>query len=957
MYNSIFDYVKDTSTVDSVKEKARQSIHPDIHFNKTCVMMLVTNLENPEWVTVDCDQKILSHVLCRINTENTIPPNLRPNKYNRTCLNYQNLKDVFCLLFLWTKEKGNINTKCKLLGMDNYKFKNITRLLPILLAAKMAISPILSLGYNDHTTVYQFEFNTFLQKYISTSISFNVEIYQGYQVCHTKSLKSQVGISGFTCKFGIIISSLFICDGVYDCPNADASDEEYCQCNSTEETLKHCKEINIAKSHTVCHELYYLKNGNCYQYTNMYTKKEKYSNHTEHNIQTYSCKQGSVVEKDLVNDLYPDCFQGDDEPILLQLYLHHNKKGCADANQIQCLEGHPKCYNISEICSYRLNRYGYLLPCRNGAHLENCKDFECNAKFKCPNYYCIPYEYVCDGSWDCPTGIDEELCMDQSRCQNMFKCKGSVSICIHLHNICDATKNCPLGDDELLCEVKDLFCSPNCKCLGLAISCIEGILPGTIRKLPFLFISHNHFKNFRFKPFMVRCPFVHYLRLRFNNIGTQDICTCNCNQVKSFDVAFNLLSIIKRQCFLVFSQLMFLFLNDNAIRFIEEYSFSNLYYLKLVNLSNNAITKIPNFMFENTLSVMIMSIRHNPILSIHKNTFLNMEVKFVDSTSYHICCLHHNSNCNAYKPWYISCSDLLPTNLVKSVYLIVSFLIVTVNLISMFLNVITRLSNMSYSMTAISTNVADILLGIYLNIIWMTDVSFKGQFISYDQSWKSSFICFTAFGIFLWFSILSSLTLLFLSLSRLLVVVNPVHTTLKTKNLVFKWLLVIFGVSRCLTVLFTCLEYYTQGKLTLNLCLPFADPTKSSVVIEVLVWLVGIVQFIAMLVISLSHLVLAKSLKQSQTKVKGSKYLYKSNLLMTVHLPMITMSNIICWVPTNIMYFAFLFLAKYPIELLTWAIALVTSLNSIINPVIFIVTSTKKILLAKTKKKRLKIKD
>ena len=52
---------------------------------------------------------------------------------------------------------------------------------------------------------------------------------------------------------------------------------------------------------------------------------------------------------------------------------------CANSNQIPCLNGHPKCYNISEICSYKLNKNCHLIPCRNGAHLDNCKGFNCNS--------------------------------------------------------------------------------------------------------------------------------------------------------------------------------------------------------------------------------------------------------------------------------------------------------------------------------------------------------------------------------------------------------------------------------------------------------------------------------------------------------------------------------------------------------------------------------------------------
>ena len=61
------------------------------------------------------------------------------------------------------------------------------------------------------------------------------------------------------------------------------------------------------------------------------------------------------------------------------------------------MEGHIRCFNFTDICLYKLNSKSNMIPCRNGGHLENCGNFECNMMFKCPDYYCIPWTYVCDG--------------------------------------------------------------------------------------------------------------------------------------------------------------------------------------------------------------------------------------------------------------------------------------------------------------------------------------------------------------------------------------------------------------------------------------------------------------------------------------------------------------------------------------------------------------------------------
>ena len=71
----------------------------------------------------------------------------------------------------------------------------------------------------------------------------------------------------------------------------------------------------------------------------------------------------------------------------------------------------------------------YVCRFKTGKHLMTCEDFKCPDKYhKCPQYYCVRYKFLCDGTWDCPGGHDESkmLCTDR-KCQGQFKCQcGSV---------------------------------------------------------------------------------------------------------------------------------------------------------------------------------------------------------------------------------------------------------------------------------------------------------------------------------------------------------------------------------------------------------------------------------------------------------------------------------------------------------------------------------------------------
>ena len=132
-------------------------------------------------------------------------------------------------------------------------------------------------------------------------------------------------------------------------------------------------------------------------------------------------------------------YRENDDKILQIDTVHHCQFTKFYKSQITCDKINPQFYDISKIYTYQLNSLIHLIPCKSGGHLENCTYFECNMKFKCPGYYCIPWGYVCDGKWDCPHGLDEsqeDICVNQRQCFNMFKCKNSI-ICIHLNDICN----------------------------------------------------------------------------------------------------------------------------------------------------------------------------------------------------------------------------------------------------------------------------------------------------------------------------------------------------------------------------------------------------------------------------------------------------------------------------------------------------------------------------------------
>ncbi len=175
---------------------------------------------------------------------------------------------------------------------------------------------------------------------------------------------------------------------------------------------------------------------------------------------TWNCtKEGKLIALSMLNDLIPDCENSDDEPLLTALFGQEDSlhSPCSKPLQLPCFQGHSHCFNISDICVYKLGNLGNLNPCRNGAHLEVCENFTCNNKFKCPGYYCLPFGYLCDAKSDCPFGEDEAACDRDPDCRDMYRCRGTRQ-CIHLNDICDNNIDCWNGDDERDCRLYHVEC-------------------------------------------------------------------------------------------------------------------------------------------------------------------------------------------------------------------------------------------------------------------------------------------------------------------------------------------------------------------------------------------------------------------------------------------------------------------------------------------------------------------
>ena len=287
---------------------------------------------------------------------------------------------------------------------------------------------------------------------------------------------------------------------------------------------------------------------------------------------------------------------------------------------------------------------------------------------------------------------------------------------------------------------------------------------------------------------------------------------------------------------------------------------------------------------------------------------------------------------------------------------VISFCILLFNSVSILLHIITSKFRTAFAVTIVSVNVNDVLCGLYLCIILMVDLKHQESFLVKEELWRNDPLCFTAFYTILFFSILGPLLLVLLSLSRLMFVIFPLNTLFRNSKFITKALFLISIVSFILTSTLTLILKSREKKLPFSLCVPFIDPTISIPIIKMITWCVGILQSIASFGIIIIHLLLVYKYVQSQKIMlnlnSDKKYFVPTQIV--VQLFVVSVSNILCWIPANCVYITAMFLSRYPVSVVMWTTVSVLPINSLVNPSVFIVAYFRKVLKSSSKKENQK---
>ncbi len=276
-----------------------------------------------------------------------------------------------------------------------------------------------------------------------------------------------------------------------------------------------------------------------------------------------------------------------------------------------CSEDDFACYFVFEICLFRLDSSGHLLPCKKGEHLQQCEDYECNLEFKCSHYYCIPWSYSCDRKWDCAFGADESeanSCGRKRSCAMLFSCRNS-HLCIHKMSICNHIEDCPVGDDEQMCLLHNTTCPSWWNCLTFPVVCHQELItPNELSVLSVFRVLYFNNITLSLSSFDSFSSRINIISIRHSLVPNLCKSLRKSSKVLLLDVQFSKNLEVSSNCIAGMVSILVIKLNDNNLKWICQYSFQSLPKLQFLNISNNLLHGVQQNAFENMPQLKLLSI-------------------------------------------------------------------------------------------------------------------------------------------------------------------------------------------------------------------------------------------------------------------------------------------------------------------------------------------------------------
>ena len=420
----------------------------------------------------------------------------------------------------------------------------------------------------------------------------------------------------------------------------------------------------------------------------------------------------------------------------------------------------------------------------------------------------------------------------------------------------------------------------SCKITALSIAAFE-----SLRNLRILDLSHNLIRTIPSGLFL------------------------NLQKLEKLSLSFNLeILTIETEAFKGLDSIRYLNLESLQVDILSKAAFASLD-LDILDLSGNAISLIDNNAFE-TLRTKSLYLNGTTINTFDSDLFKGLEeVDYLITDDFKFCCVRpyylSAENCLPQQNEFSSCADLMRNGILRSFIWIIGVFALIGNAASVFYHIQfdRKRLKLGYGMFVTNLAISDFIMGLYLIIIAVTDMVYRGEYILHDEAWRNSALCNLA-GVF---ALLSSEASIFficlITLDRILVIRYPFSEKRFTTKPAVKVCIIVWIIGLVLSVIPLIFTSYFKNeffsKSGVCLALPLTRERGSGWLYSIFIFIVF--NLLTFLLITWGQWLIYAEVSSDKRPIAKSAQSRKKELRVARNLLFVVLTDFLCWFPIGLL--------------------------------------------------------
>ena len=219
-----------------IKNTAKYTLQPAVVQNapsRGCTLMLLTNLREPDWISVSCEENLLYFAICTLKGYIAKTYSISGNNSTEIylCKKSNIIINEKCHSFLWHQSFNPLSQFYNDLRVSRISLKEFSSLYHMFDAVS-SINVFPTLIFQEKLQRHAMKVYKLFNKIHVKDIFKEGSVFSGYVISNFNKTKIEIGVNLYHCKRGGYVLHEYVCDGITDGPN-DKSDEESCICNDT----------------------------------------------------------------------------------------------------------------------------------------------------------------------------------------------------------------------------------------------------------------------------------------------------------------------------------------------------------------------------------------------------------------------------------------------------------------------------------------------------------------------------------------------------------------------------------------------------------------------------------------------------------------------------------------------------------------------------------------------------